>query len=172
MRDHKGGLTIKEASSELGFGSDHRGALHSVTGLLAIHDAADAERGQHSAELWQEAGIAAFIPAEEGDIQGCGGSGRGQDEVAGDHRVSAGAAEIPEAGRADSQRGAADGGAGHGKDADGARLRGRRTSPFFLECLFYCEQVLLISIIRSRRLFIIYLITLSSLSLYPIVIYS
>ncbi len=67
----------------------------------------------------------ALLAAEEGDLQGRRGRGRSQGRAAGDHRVPAGAAEVPEARRAHSQGRAADRISRNRQDAAGARHRGR-----------------------------------------------
>ena len=60
-----------------------------LLGVLDFHDAADAERGQQGSQLRQEPRAPAFLAAEEGHLQGCGRSGRGQGRAAGDHRIPA-----------------------------------------------------------------------------------
>ncbi len=67
------------------------------------------------------------------DVAGCRGS---QGRIAGDHRVSARAAEVPEAGRTHPQGRAADRLAGHRQDAAGARHRGRSQCAVLLDLRF------------------------------------
>ncbi len=66
------------------------------------------------------------LDAEEGDVQGRRRRRRSEGRAAGDHRVPARAAEVPEARRPHPEGRAAHGVARHGQDA--ARARGRRRS--------------------------------------------
>ena len=131
QRQHQG-----HQFGRLGFDPGERVAVHRAAGVLDLHDAADAERRQQGAELRQEPRAAAFHAAEEGDVQGCGRRGRGQGRAAGDHRIPARAAEIPEAGRPHSQGRAADRASGNRQDAAGARHRGRSQRAVLLHLRF------------------------------------
>ena len=99
--------------------------VHRDVRLLDLHDAADAERRQQGPELRQEPRAAALHAAEEGHLQGRGRRGGSQGRAAGDHRVPARTAEVPEAGRPHSQGRAADRPSGHRQDPAGARHRRR-----------------------------------------------
>ncbi len=118
---------------QLDFDSGERFALHPAAGLLDLHDAADAERRQQGPELRQEPRAPAFHAAEEGHVQGRGGRGRGQGRAAGDHRIPARAAEVPEAGRPHSEGRAADRLSGNRQDAAGARHRRRSQRAVLLD---------------------------------------
>ena len=97
-----------------------------MIGLLDLHHAADAERREQGPVVRQEPREALVEHAEEGDVQGRRRRGRGQGRAAGNHRVPARAAEVPEARRPHPEGRAAHGLARHGQDA--ARARGRRRS--------------------------------------------
>ena len=79
--------------------------------------------GNKALSFRQEPRAPALLAAEEGHVQGRRGRRRGQGRAAGDHRVPARAAEVPEAGRPHSQGRAADRSARHRQDAAGARHR-------------------------------------------------
>src|SRR5689334_12800091 len=81
-----------------------------------LHDASDAERREQGAQFRKEPGTIAFFPTEEGHIQRCGGRGRGERRTAGDYRISARAAEIPEAWWPHSEGCSANRAPGHGQD--------------------------------------------------------
>ena len=104
-----------------------------LLGVLDLHDAADAERRKQGAQLRQEPRAPALHAAEEGDVQGRRRRRRGQGRAAGDHRVPARAAEVPEARRPHSQGRAADRTSGNRQDAAGARDRRRSQRAVLLD---------------------------------------
>src|SRR5207247_2577936 len=104
-------------SQSLGILAVYVGACRPDDRLLDFLHAADAERRQQGAVVWQEQGEIVVQLAKEGDVQGCRRGGRGKRGAAGDYRVPQGTPEIPEAWRPDSEGRSADGTAWDRQDA-------------------------------------------------------
>ena len=132
-REEGAGQLPARPDADLGQHAHLLGALPAADRLLDLLHAPDAERRQQGALVRQVQGQAARQPAEEGDLQGRGGRRGGEERAAGDHRVPARAAEVPEAGRPDPEGRAADGPAGLGQDAPRARDRRRGERALLLD---------------------------------------
>ena len=92
--------------------------------------------GNKALELRQVARAPAFLAAEEGDVQGRGRRRGSQGRAAGDHRVPAGAAEVPEAGRTHSQGRPAGRFSRNRQDPAGPRHRRRSQRAVLLDLRF------------------------------------
>ncbi len=112
------------------------GSAYLAGRTVVLHDPPDADRRQQGLIVRQEPRAAALDAAEESHVQRRGRRGRGQGRAAGDYRVSARAAEVPEAGRTHSEGRAAGRASGNRQDAAGARDCGRSECSVLLDFRF------------------------------------
>ena len=98
---------------------------------LVRDHAPDAGRRKQGPLVRQVARETADADPEEGHVQGRRRRGRGEGRAAGDHRVSEGPAEVPEAGRQDPQGSPPDGTSRDRQDAARALGRGRSERSVF-----------------------------------------